>query len=154
MSLNTQNIEPTSRIILSQEWFDLLSCLNHILFTSIRYFCKPLALEKSMSSNTQKKNLDSPKGAKGCCLVQQVFAEAALDVLATVAYHHEAGDSWAIVNADLSILEVVEGACFHCCLSCWADIAFLAAADKENLSCVRVLDELKLCILADYKLTC
>ena len=106
-----------------------------------------------MSSNTQK-----PQGGTrpplGCCLVQQVFAKAALDILATVAYYHEAGDSSTAINADLSILEVVEGACLHCCLGCWADIAFLAAADKEDFACVGVLDELKACILADYKLTC
>ena len=105
-----------------------------------------------MSPNTQK-----PKAPRrehmGSCLVQQVFAKAALDVLATVAYYHQAGDSSSTVNADLSILEVVEGACLHCCLSCWADIAFLTAADKEDFACVGVLDELKACILADYKLT-
>ena len=106
-----------------------------------------------MSSNTQ-----SPKAPRrehmGCCLVQQVFAKATLDVLATVAYYHKAGNSSSAVNADLSILEVVEGTCLHYCLSCWADIAFLAAADKEDFACVGVLNELKACILADYKLTC
>lgn len=99
-----------------------------------------------MSSNTQ-----SPKAPRrehmGCCLVQQVFAKAALDILATVAYYHEAGNSCTAINADLSILEVVEGTCLHCCLSCWADIAFLAAADKEDFACVGVLNELKACIL-------
>lgn len=99
-----------------------------------------------MSSNTQ-----SPKAPRrehmGYCLVQQVFAKAALDVLATVAYYHEAGNSCTAVNADLSILEVVKGTSLHCCLSCWADIAFLVAADKEDFACVRVLNELKACIL-------
>lgn len=99
-----------------------------------------------MSSNTQ-----SPKAPRrehmGCCLVQQVFAKAALDILATVAYYHEAGNSCTAINADLSILEVVKGTCLHCCLSCWADIAFLAAADKEDFACVGVLNELKACIL-------
>ena len=99
-----------------------------------------------MSSNTQ-----SPKAPRrehmGSCLVQQVFAKAALDILATVAYYHEAGNSCTAINADLSILEVVEGASLHCCLSCWADIAFLAAADKEDFACVGVLNELEACIL-------
>ena len=99
-----------------------------------------------MSSIPQK-----PKAPRrehmGCCLVQQVFTKAALDILATVAYYHEAWNSCSSVNADLSILEVVECSCLHCCLSCWADIAFLAAADKEDFACVGVLNELEACIL-------
>ena len=99
-----------------------------------------------MSSNTQ-----SPKAPRrehlGCCLVQQVFAKASLDIIATVAYYHEAGNSCTAINADLSILEVVEGACLYCCLSSWADIAFLATADKEDFACFGVLNELKACIL-------
>ena len=102
--------------------------------------------KKSMSSNTQ--NPKAPRREHmGCCLVQQVFAKAALDILATVAYYHEAGNSCSTVNADLSILEVVKSACLHCCLGCWADIAFLAATDKEDFACVGVLNELKACIL-------
>ena len=106
-----------------------------------------------MSSNTQR-----PKAPRrehmGYCLVQQVFAKAALDVLATLAHHHEAGDSSTAVNADLSILEVIETPSVHLLQGSRADIAFLAAADKEDFACVGVLDELQRCILADYKLTC
>jgi len=79
--------------------------------------------------------------------VQQVFAKAALDVLATVAHYHEAGDSSSAVNGYLSILEVVEGTSVHLLLGSRADIAFLLAADKEDFACVGVLDELELSIL-------
>ena len=82
-----------------------------------------------------------------CCLVKQVFAKTALDILGTVAYYHEAGNSCLVINANLSILKVIESACLNYCLSCWADIAFLLATDEEDFACVGVLDELKGCIL-------
>ena len=84
-----------------------------------------------MSSNTQR-----PKAPRrehmGCCLVQQVFPKLILEGLVAVAYYHEAGNSCTAINADLSILEVVDGlSSFHSLNSCWADIAFCVPADKE-----------------------
>lgn len=106
-----------------------------------------------MSSNTQ-----SPKAPRrehmGCCLVQQVFAKAALDILATVSHHHKAGNGCTVINGDFRILEVVQCSILHCSLSCWRDIPSLVSTDEENLPCVGVLYKLQGGILADYQLSC
>lgn len=92
----------------------------------------------------QDKPASSPKGAAGTPLVQQVSTKGLAHVVVALANYHQAGNSLTTINADLSILEVINGAILHLCQGIGADIAFLAAADKENLACVGVLDELQL----------
>ena len=95
----------------------------------------------------QDKPASSPKGAAGTSLVQQASTKGLTHVVVALAYDHQAGNSLTIINADFSILEVVDSAIMHLCQSIGTDIAFLASADKEDFACVGVLDELQLCVL-------
>ena len=105
-----------------------------------------------MSSNIQR-----PKVARGhhwvCCLVQQFFAKPNLEVGIGVAHHHQAGDSSTAINADFSILEVVNALPFQKGLLCGrANVALFIAANEEQFSSVWVFSQVKACILRNYKL--
>jgi len=90
-----------------------------------------------------------------CCLLpQQVCAESALNVGIAAAGYHQAGH-WSIaVDADLSILEVINVLTSIECFKCLgADVALLGAADKEVFAGVGVENLLEFCVLADDELT-
>lgn len=87
-------------------------------------------------------------------LVEQLCAKLAHDILLAVSYNHQARDGLLTWLCDHSILEVIHRGIGvrHFLLCSWADVASLAATDKECLACLGVSHLLKLCILADDEL--
>lgn len=104
------------------------------------------------------KRLQSPNpagaGSGLAASVEQLCAKFAHDIGLTIAHNHKAGHSLIAIDADFSILEVIQcGIGVSQFLLCSrADVASLTAAGEEELACLGVADLLEFSILTDDEL--